>query len=211
MRAKIFLAFGFLAAVAALPTTLRADNCTGGGNLVQNCSFSSYSYGPAPNYYLTAPDWNITYALSGSLIWVDTTGSGYNGDNAAVFGASDYEYDTIAQTLTTTPSQTYTLAFWLINANSAGYGSDFQALWNGTQFLDQTTYTNGIVEFTFTVTGTGSDTLTFEGYNTADSYYLSDISVTANESPNPIPEPSSLWLLGSGLAGLAGMLRRRFV
>jgi len=53
--------------------------------------------------------------------------------------------------------------------------------------------------------------LIFKGYDNESEYNLSDISVTESEAPNPIPEPSSLWLIGSGLAGLAGILRRRFV
>ncbi len=36
------------------------------------------------------------------------------------------------------------------------------------------------------------------------------IAISAVPEASPVPEPSSLWLLGSGLAGLAGMVRRKF-
>jgi hypothetical protein len=201
MRVRVFLALGFLAVLLAMPASLRADSCTSASNLVANCSFGTGD--------LT--DWTVTTAPSGSDIGVIGNG-GYNNDNVAYFGASDYMYDTISQTLTTTASQSYTVSFWLQDSQGDGPDSDtdFQALWNGTSLLDQYT-TSSIVEYSFTVTGTGSDTLAFEGYNNSEGlYYLSDISVTAGTA-TPVPEPSNLWLLGSGLAGLTGMLRRRLV
>jgi hypothetical protein len=204
MRAKVFMALGCLAATLALSMALRADTCTGGGNLVANCSFGTGDF----------TDWNVTTAIVGSDFGIQ--GPGYNGGsnpyNTANFGATHNEYDMISQTLSTTPGNAYTLTFslWNIYGEGPGSNTDFQALWNGASLLDQVTTTPDYVEYSYTVTGTGSDTLTFEGYNAPSAYQLGDISVTS-ENPGLTPEPSSLWLLGSGLAGLAGMLRRRFV
>ncbi len=198
MRVKVFLALGCLSVALALPAALRADSCTGSGNLVTNCSFGTGD--------LTG--WNFTAAGSGTDFYIGV-GSGYNGDNSANFGAVSDEYDTISQTLTTVSGQTYTLTFWLSNeyGDNTGVSTDFQALWNGTSLLEQYT-TSGLIEYTYIVTGTGSDTLTFEGYNGPSWYLLSDVSVS---NTSPIPEPSSLLLLGSGLAVLAGLMRRRFM
>jgi hypothetical protein len=201
MRVKVFFMAGCLVALLASPMAMRADNCTGGGNLVANCSFGTNDF----------TGWDVT-----SNDGLDTQEPNYNGatfpDNSANFGATDNKYAIISQTLGTTSGTKYTLSFWLWNIIGDGPESDtdFQALWNSTPLLDQFTTTSGYVEYSYTVTGTGSDTLTFEGYNGPSAYELGDISVTSGTT-SPIPEPSSLWLLGSGLAGLAGMLRRRFV
>jgi hypothetical protein len=203
MRTKILIAIGFLMAGLAMPAALRADSCTSANNLVANCSFST---GDLTN-------WNVTNAAAGTDLYVSTSGSfSYNGDNAAAFGATASEYDTISQSLSTTSGADYILTFWLMDYNGDGLGSntDFQALWNGTSLLDQYTTDPNPVQYTFAITGTGTDTLLFEGYNGPSWYYLSDISVTAS-SPAATPEPSSFLLLGTGLLGIAGMLRRHFV
>jgi hypothetical protein len=195
-----------IAAFLALPAALRADNCTSSSNLVTNCTFEAND----------ANGWNVTKAALGTDI--QFMGNGNNGDGSIDFGAGDNEYDTISQMLGTTAGAGYTLSFWLADYTGNGPDSqtDFQALWNGVSVLDQNTTTptanNGFVQFTFDVTGIGNDILTFEGYNAPSFYYLSDISVVANgETSTVTPEPSSLLLLGTGLVGFAGMLRRRFV
>jgi hypothetical protein len=37
------------------------------------------------------------------------------------------------------------------------------------------------------------------------------LSFTGNGAPPPVPLPAAVWLLGSGLLGLAGVARRRAV
>jgi hypothetical protein len=199
MRARIFLALGCLVATLTLPVALRADSCTSAGNLVANCSFSTGNFS----------SWTVTRALSGTDLYVSAS-YGHNGDYSGVFGGSS-EYDTISQTLNTTSSQVYTLTFWLDNQGAAPGENDFQALWNGTSLLDETSATNGNVEYTYTVTGIGSDTLEFEGWNNPARYALSDVSVTA-EATALVPEGAGFWmLLCSGLAILTGMVSRRYV
>jgi len=52
-------------------------------------------------------------------------------------------------------------------------------------------------------------TLTADGQGgSQETYDLSALDMVHNEAP-PVPEPTSFMLLGSGLAGLAGMLRRK--
>ena len=64
-------------------------------------------------------------------------------------------------------------------------------------------------EYSFAVTGTGFDTITFNGRDDPAWMALDNISVT-QATGKTVPEPSSLLLLGSGLLAVGGVIRRKF-
>lgn len=218
MRNKLWFSLGCLMAALVFSPALRASSsiCDSiSGNLVTNCGFEASNDLEASSI----TGWTLTPAAEGSDSGVesDITNSG---SGAFEFGAEENDYDTLSQSIATINGQSYTLSFYLFDSQGDGAGSDtdFQALWDGSSLLDQYTTTDGFVEYSYTVTGGAggdcidgcSDTLTFEGYNNPSWYYLDDVSLTTG-SDTETPEPSSFLLLGSGLVGLAGMLRRRFV
>ena len=117
----------------------------------------------------------------------------------------------ISQTVSTVPSTSYTLDYWLQNRD--GGFNFFTAQWNGVNvpgsaLTDASPF--GYTEFTFHVLATSATSkLTFRGYHqSGNRYLLDDVSLT---SAAATPEPSTLILLGTGLVACFGwsVVRRR--
>lgn len=153
--------------------------------------------------------WTVTPATSGSLVGVDdfVPRSGVYG---AYFAAVERMDDSISQTIATVPGSSYIFEFWLSNDDTLE-DNDFHAFWNGVSVLDLVNaaeFPDARYAFPVSASGT-STTIGFSGANTWGFYNLDDVQVLEVAGAEPVPEPSTLLLLGAGLAG-AGLAGRRF-
>jgi hypothetical protein len=203
-----------IAALLALPAAVRADN------LVTNGDFATGDF----------TGWNTVDATSDSSDNFVGSNSGVSfasfGAYTGVLGDLTY-YDGISQTLNTVAGTQYTLSFSLLNDQLGGGGGDFAVadftpsdnansnydfvvFWNGldTPLAEINPGNGDWTLYSYTVVAQGNDQLSFYGYNNPGHDNLTNVSVTSGAAT---PEPSSLLLLGTGLVGFAGMLRRRFV
>lgn len=115
---------------------------------------------------------------------------------------------TLSQTFATTAGTQYTFSFWL--ASVGDDPSDFSATWDGVPVLSLSDPNTGAnwSQFTFTETGTGSDTIQFSFRDDPAYIALDNVSVSQSGT-GTTPEPSSLLLLGTGLLTVGGMVRRK--
>ncbi len=194
MRLKTLLVIvAFALFVVYAPTTFAQ-------NLLTNGSFETGDF----TGWTTGGNFEDTEVVSGAFY--DYTGA-QNGNFYAVMGPVGSD-GTLSQTLTDVAGAQYTVSFWF---GSVGDNpSDFSASWDGTPLLSLTNPNTGAAwsEFTYTVTGTGTDTLTFAFRDDPAYMALDNVSVTEN-SGQSVPEPSSFLLLGTGVLGLGGMVRRK--
>ncbi len=157
------------------------------GNLVLNCGFETGN----------TADWVFTPAASGSGFFIAGGQFANSGSYGAGFGAIGSLDDTLSQTLSDPAGYEYDLSFYLANFSTAPGEADFHVYWDGIDIFNASSNAFPYTQFTFTVVGTGDDTLTFAGRQVPAAYGLDDVVVT--RGPLVTPEPRYIVLLAAGL------------
>lgn len=116
----------------------------------------------------------------------------------------------LSQTVADTTGQSYDLTYFL--ASNGASPSDFSVAWDGTTLpgsaLTDPNSSGSYVEYSFLLTGTGSDTLAISERDDPGYMALDDVSLTG-ASATPLPAALPLFATGLGALGLFGWRRKR--
>jgi hypothetical protein len=188
-----------LAVVALVAVLLVAPMAFANPNLLANGSFETSDF----TGWTTGGNFVDTFVVSGSYYAYPGAEDGLFYAALGPVGADG----TLSQTFATTAGAHYTFSFWF--ASVGDNPSDFSVSWDANVLLSLTNPNTGVnwTEYSFTQTGTGSDSITFSFADNPGYMALDNVSVVLNQPTTP--EPSSLLLLGSGLLTVGGVIRRK--
>jgi len=195
------LNFGVSVAAIVVGATLAFVAPASSANLVQNGDFETgnLTYWTMTGNFITGYNEVRNTPIDGGGPY---PGSSYflvlgnfpgTGANAGIAGVS--------QTLSTVSGQTYDLSLaWTDSGTNTPGNQLFQVLWNNVPVdnIDGETASTSYQILSFLVTGTGSDTLTLQGYSFNAYNDIDNVSVEASV----IPLPSTWTMLIAGFVGL---------
>ena len=224
------LSFRSIAAIPCLVAVL-AISGSAHASIVTNGDFSAGMTGWNPSGTGTTPGIGITAInlnVPNSTGYGDLIPNAPSGTSTAAYFVDDNALESISQTITLDSFSTYVLSFDLFATNSGAVNQfNFQltdsvsgassSFGNGPQAGD-TSVPVGVwtpETLTFTTGAATSYNLAFNytaGATPAKDVVLTDVSIDplGKGTTSPVPEPSSIVLLGSGLLSAAGLVRRRF-
>jgi hypothetical protein len=161
-----FVAIGLLFLVTAGQTS---------ANLIVNGDFETGTFA----------GWTTTPAPVGSDLSVGPVPPAHD-TLGAIFSANGLDFDSISQTIVTTPGAFYDLSFFYrVDDPASPPHNGLRVLFNGVLVYENLDAISGFGTFTFTnLQATGSTaTVEFQGRNVAGSDYLDDVSVISESPP----------------------------
>ncbi|MDP2027473.1 VPLPA-CTERM sorting domain-containing protein [Sulfuriferula sp.] len=181
----------------------------GASNLVTNGDFETGDFTAWTQSGVLTDDGNGNLYYAGVGVYAGQGVGGSYGAYLGPVGSMGY----LTQSLATVAGQTYTLSWALDNGETLGFPNQFQVSWNGNLVFDQTNIPQQEFQtYSFNLVATSSITgLQFGFQNDPTFFHLDNVSVDVASNPTPVPVPAALWLLGSGLLGLVGITRRKYV